>query len=302
MAKRFTDTNKYKKPFLRSLPGPYKLLWDFLYHECDHAGIWIVDFQIAQIYVGDDMEIDYDEAIQYFNFTEERIIELDGGKKWFLPSFIEFQYGNLNSKNRAHNSVISILEKYNLYDPSLGLIRPLQGCKDKDKDKDKDKEKDKGVIKGESDGLHNSEVIEYDFPEPESIPQFNPTFESNVEQWLMEQHDYIMKHPDRQLFLPRIKHDMKIWYKLKENQEPTEETLFEIFSGVIDNMDEWVREKKFSLEYISGKWQEIFKGALVKIKGTGKKDNAIDRVKNGINGYTLESVTDMVKNLEKEAL
>ena len=47
--KRFTDTDKYKKPFIRGLKGAYKLLWDYLYHECDNAGVWIDDFDVAQI-------------------------------------------------------------------------------------------------------------------------------------------------------------------------------------------------------------------------------------------------------------
>lgn len=133
MAKRFTDTNKYKKPFIRGLKGAYKLLWDYLYHDCDHAGIWIVDFEIAQLYIGSDMPINKSDALKYFNSDEKRIIEIDGGKKWFLPSFISFQYGELSEKNRAHLSVISILKKYNLYKTKL-LRSPLEGGKDKDKE------------------------------------------------------------------------------------------------------------------------------------------------------------------------
>jgi len=145
MSKRFTDTDKYKKPFLRGLQGAYKLLWDYLYHDCNHAGIWIVDFDIAQIYIGLDMPVNKIDALKYFNEGEIRIIEFGCGKKWFIPSYIEFQYGKLNIKNRVHESVINILSKYDLYDINKGLISPLQGAKDKDKDKDKDiyKEKDK---------------------------------------------------------------------------------------------------------------------------------------------------------------
>jgi len=143
MAKRFTDTNKYKKPFIRGLQGAYKLLWDYLYHDCDHAGIWIVDFDIAQIYIGSDMPINKEDALKYFNSDEDRIIEIDNGSKWFIPSFIDFQYGELNDKNRAHNSVILILNKYNLLKNNKPLKRPLQGCKDKDMDKDMDMDKDK---------------------------------------------------------------------------------------------------------------------------------------------------------------
>ncbi len=44
MSKRFADTDKYKKPFIRNLPAAYKLLWDYICLDCDHAGIWQVDF------------------------------------------------------------------------------------------------------------------------------------------------------------------------------------------------------------------------------------------------------------------
>ena len=143
MSKRFTDTTKYKKPFIRSLKGAYKLFWDYLYHDCDHAGIWIVDFEIAQIYIGKDMPINYTDAIKYFNKDEQRIIEIENGKKWFIPSFIIFQYGELTVSNRAHNSVIQILDRYHLLDNNKHLLCPLQGAKDKDKDKDMDKDKER---------------------------------------------------------------------------------------------------------------------------------------------------------------
>ena len=141
MAKRFTDTNKYKKPFIRGLQGAYKLLWDYLYHDCDHAGIWIVDFEVAQIYIGKDMPVNKKDALKYFNDGEKRIIEIDEGSKWFIPSFIFFQYGILSENNRAHNSVISILRKYKLYNDK-GLASSLNGAIVKDKDKDKVKERE----------------------------------------------------------------------------------------------------------------------------------------------------------------
>lgn len=144
MAKRFTDTNKYKKPFIRGLQGAYKIFWDYLYHECDHAGIWIVDFEVAQLYVGKDMPINKEDALKYFNNGEKRIIEIDNGLRWYIPSFIEFQYGELNEQNRAHNSVISILKRYNIIKPIRSLKAPSQGAMDKDKDMDMVKDMDIG--------------------------------------------------------------------------------------------------------------------------------------------------------------
>jgi hypothetical protein len=140
MAKRFTDTNKYKKPFIRGLQGAYKLFWDYLYHDCDHAGIWIVDFEIAQLYLGQDMQINKNDALCYFNDGETRIIEFDNAKKWLIVPFIQFQYGELNEQNRVHSSVIMELKKSGI---DKGLISSLLGAKDKDKDKDIDKEEEK---------------------------------------------------------------------------------------------------------------------------------------------------------------
>lgn len=142
----------------------------------------------------------------------------------------------------------------------------------------------------------------YGFPCDSEVTSFAPTFESEIEKWLIEEQNYLMKHPDRQLFLPRIKNDLSVWYKLKNNHDADETTLIEMFQAVIIHMDPWVKQKKFSLEYISGKWQEIFQGALMKMKGSDKSDNAVDRIKNGTNGYTLESVKEMVKQMEKESI
>lgn len=147
MGKRFTDTEKYKKPFIRSLKGAYKLLWDYICLDCNHAGIWIVDFEVAQLYIGNDMQVNKKEALECFNKSEERVIPFDNGTKWFIKSFVEFQYGTLSEKIRSHKSVIDILEKNKLINFVVcgkglanPLSTPLQGCKDKDTYKDKDKE------------------------------------------------------------------------------------------------------------------------------------------------------------------
>jgi hypothetical protein len=135
MAKRFTDTEKWKKPFIRGLQGAYKLLWLYICDDCDHAGIWQVDMEVAAIRIGE--KIDIKEAIKSF---DEKIIIIDKGNKWFIPSFLEFQYpSGLNSDNRAHNSVIILLEKYNLrISKNKPLISPSEGSMDMDMVKDMD--------------------------------------------------------------------------------------------------------------------------------------------------------------------
>lgn len=152
MAKRFIDTDVFKKQFVRDLKPAYKLLWFYITTDCNHAGIWECDFNVAQMRTG--QKIDSKTAIKLF---KDKIVELDGGSKWFIPSFIEFQYGQLSEKNRAHINVISILKKFDLIDENnllkplhKDLTSPLQGAKEKDKDKEKEKvteqepEKEKG--------------------------------------------------------------------------------------------------------------------------------------------------------------
>ena len=132
MSKRFTDTNKWRKIWFRGLKPVEKCFWLYLCDNCDHAGIWEVDFELAQIFIGEPLDI---PSIQ-LSFKKQ-YEELGGGKKWFLHDFVEFQYGELNEHNRDHASVISILKNEGAY---KGLIRSLEAHKDKDKDKDKDKE------------------------------------------------------------------------------------------------------------------------------------------------------------------
>lgn len=144
MSKRFADTNKYKKPFMRSLPGPYKLFWDFLYLECDHTGVWHKDFEIAQLYIGRDMVIDENKALELFNTGQERVKLSHDGSKWFLLQFAEFQYGKLNPDSKVHIGAIMAFEKFGLTPPlsGKGIGRLSHSLLDKDKAMDKEKDKE----------------------------------------------------------------------------------------------------------------------------------------------------------------
>ena len=141
MAKRFTDTGKWKKKWIRELSPEMKLFWFYLLDNCDHAGIWEVDIELAAFQI--EVELDESEILNTFN---RKIVPFKSGK-WFVPKFIVYQYGELNKSNRAHNSVIKILTKYGLY---KGLNKVEQGsystpeeAKDKDMDKELVKVKDK---------------------------------------------------------------------------------------------------------------------------------------------------------------
>ena len=144
MAKRFVDTGIFRKRWIRQLDPNMKLFWVYLLTDCDHAGIWEVDIERAAFQLG--VKLDEQTILKTFN---RKIVPFKDGK-WFLPKFIEYQYGELNEKVNAHKSVIKLLTKYGLNVQNQQLPNSCPTVKsthltvmdiDKDKDKDKDNKK-----------------------------------------------------------------------------------------------------------------------------------------------------------------
>ena len=110
MAKRFTDTEKWRKPFFRALNQEMKLFWLFLLDDIDHAGIWQVDIDLVNLRLGTNLSVE-----EILNTIGDKIVVIDNGNKWFIPSFIEFQNPNgLNQTNNAHKKILETIKKYNL--------------------------------------------------------------------------------------------------------------------------------------------------------------------------------------------
>jgi len=144
MAKRFIDTELFHKQFTKSLRAEHKLLWIYLFTECNHAGIWEVELEVAGLRLG--CQFDQATVLEAFG---AKIHTFDNGSKWFIPDFLAYQYGPLNPAVKLHGSVIAMLSKYGLpYQVKDGALNPSGNSsqtvtvtvKDKDKDKDKDKE------------------------------------------------------------------------------------------------------------------------------------------------------------------
>ncbi len=164
MSKRFTETGIWKDPWFRKLPCKYKMFWKYITEQCDEAGIWKPDFELASFYIGE--EIDTNEATKVFNEGKQRIIVIDN-KDFLICDFISFQYGELKRDYNPHKKAINLLDKRNL---SLNLQeRLVQACgkllnKDMDMVKDKKKVKEKleiGDSKGKED-VNQKEKIPYE--------------------------------------------------------------------------------------------------------------------------------------------
>ena len=153
MPRRLIDTEVFNKKFMREIPVEYIAFWIYLFCRCDHAGIWEKDFKLASLMLN--KKIDESKAFEYFNRNKIRVIDINGRDKWFIPGYIEEQYKKgLKPGNNAHDSCISILNKYNLIDseyriskdilaPNEPLIRPWPGDKEKEEEKEEEKEREK---------------------------------------------------------------------------------------------------------------------------------------------------------------
>lgn len=136
MAKRFTDTTIWDRPWFRKLSPKMKEAWRFLCEKSDHAGIWEIDFETMSYFVGD--KVTREDVI--FHFGE--MIRFHGSQI-LVVGFVEFQYGELKDTNNAHRSVIQRLKSLA---PAEGLTSPLPGDQDKDKDKEMEKEEKKTFL------------------------------------------------------------------------------------------------------------------------------------------------------------
>jgi hypothetical protein len=151
MAKRFTDSAKWDDPWFAELPSKYKLFYLYLLDECDHAGVWKVNFRKANFMIGETLE--QAEVLRYMSDRVKRVDE----SYWHVTKFIKFQYGMLRN-DRMSLSALAILEKHGLTDiiqetkeaPSKPLPSPFVGVKDKDKDKDMVKDMVSLSLKSES--------------------------------------------------------------------------------------------------------------------------------------------------------
>ena len=141
MAKRFIDTNIWNKAWFRKLDTNSKLIWIYVLTKCDHAGIFDADYEAMNFYIGTDLEDFKDIPIT----IREKMQPIEDNQ-FFIPSFIEYQYGQLRINSKPHLSVIKRLEEKGL---NNYLQRVMLTLKDKDKDKEEviDKRQDKFIDK-----------------------------------------------------------------------------------------------------------------------------------------------------------
>ena len=110
MAKRFTDTHKWRNPWFRDLSDKAKLVWVYLCDECDHSGIWKADFALASFQLN--FKVTHQQLLLWF----DNKIHFFGEDKILVVQFFEFQYGQskdtwsakVEAKKRLENLGFSV--------------------------------------------------------------------------------------------------------------------------------------------------------------------------------------------------
>lgn len=134
--KRFTDTDIWDKEWFMLLPPIHKCLMKYLHDKCDNAGIWSPNWILASTCIKEN--VNAEDLVALGNQ-----VEVMANGKIFIPSFIQFQYGELSDKCVPHQKVISLLKKHNLYDRIyIPYSKGSNTLQDKEEDKEEDKDTD----------------------------------------------------------------------------------------------------------------------------------------------------------------
>lgn len=138
--KRFIDAELFSDEWFIDLEPKYKLAFIYLITNCGHDGIWKVSQKLLSFNIGENVEL-----VGLKRALGKRIVELEGGRLWFIPKFILFQYGeNLSLNNNTLKQFFAADAKYGLLKYIGAPPKPLlKGAQDKDKVKDKVKDKEK---------------------------------------------------------------------------------------------------------------------------------------------------------------
>jgi len=134
MAKRLTDTEKWKDDWYLSLTNDYRTIGRLILITFTHAGILKKNLKMLNFCCN--TNINEEGLSSLFN---GRLI--DRGEYYFIPKFLKFQYENLNSERPVIVSVRKALESRGLssiINKSFGNDYLIIKSKSKDKSKSKE--------------------------------------------------------------------------------------------------------------------------------------------------------------------
>jgi hypothetical protein len=125
--KRFTETEKWRDSWFRRLEPDAKLAFLYMLDNCDAAGVWDPDFELANFQIG---RVVNWEMVK--NSLSDRL-EILPSSKWHLCKFVGFQYGQLSEECKPHLNVLRLIEIHGIQRVSKGYPKGLGKGKGKGK-------------------------------------------------------------------------------------------------------------------------------------------------------------------------
>ncbi len=118
--KRFIDTELFSDEWFMNLSQEAKLLYIYMFTNCNHAGIINLNVKLAEFQTGIK---DIPSIIKQLGNRLERVSKVSENV-YYLTKFIKFQYPNFpNSNVKQQESALKILNEYGIYFNSNGTVR-----------------------------------------------------------------------------------------------------------------------------------------------------------------------------------
>jgi hypothetical protein len=191
--KRFTETTKWDDPWFLDLTPEAKLVWLYLCDKCDNAGVIDLHIRKGEFETGISGSI-----LHLLSELSTRVHVLENGKYW-IKSFVSFQYGELKESSNLHKSVIQLLKNHGLPNPSDTLNEGFM--------KGPSKGKGKGTVKVEVDGKGKIEysdkfvefwkAYEIKGTKKKAFPEWNKLTDEEKKSAVEAIPSYIQENPER---------------------------------------------------------------------------------------------------------
>lgn len=114
-----TVTEKWSDPWFLKLTPQSKLVFDYLCDNCDHVGIWKVNYESLRYCCGFSEKVNVEKHIEELNEVARKIGEEDkvewmpGKKSVWVCNFIKVQYGGmLHVKSSMHRTLFREMGRY----------------------------------------------------------------------------------------------------------------------------------------------------------------------------------------------
>jgi len=116
--KKFTDSEKWRDPWFRSLDLQTKTLWIFILDEADNAGIWELDGDYFQYATG--IKKDLSTLLSKLG---DRVVLLPDERHLLVPKYCFYQQGGFLTESKpAHRRIFQLLQRHELEQDAKGNL------------------------------------------------------------------------------------------------------------------------------------------------------------------------------------